>query len=125
MEEEKITDLFSNFQPELSSSFGFMTKLKRTMEAVEIVKQHNSTLRKRNRVAVAVAAVSGFLMGVVLTLLLPLIRECFSTLDMPLLQFSGFAVDYIILWWMVVAAACVLTAINAYEIAMAKLPKSV
>lgn len=125
MEEEKITDLFSNFQPELSSSFGFMTKLKRNMEAVEIVKQHNSTLRKRNRVAVAVAAVSGFLMGVALTLLLPLIRECFSTLDMPLLQFSGFAVDYIILWWMVVAAACVLTAINAYEIAMAKLPKSV
>lgn len=125
MEEEKITDLFSNFQPELSSSFEFMTKLKRNMEAVEIVKQHNSTLRKRNRVAVAVAAVSGFLMGVALTLLLPLIRECFSTLDMPLLQFSGFAVDYIILWWMVVAAACVLTAINAYEIAMAKLPKSV
>lgn len=125
MEEEKITDLFSNFQPELSSSFGFMTKLKRNMEAVEIVKQHNSTLRKRNRVAVAVAAVSGFLMGVALTLLLPVIRECFSTLDMPLLQFSGFAVDYTILWWMVVAAACVLTAINAYEIAMAKLPKSV
>lgn len=125
MEEEKITDLFSNFQPELSSSFGFMTKLKRNMEAVEIVKQHNSTLRKRNRVAVAVAAVSGFFMGVVLTLLLPVIRECFSTLDMPLLQFSVFAVDYTILWWMVVAAACVLTAINAYEIAMAKLPKSV
>lgn len=125
MEEEKITDLFSNFQPELSSSFGFMAKLKRNMEAVEIVKQHNSTLRKRNRVAVAVAAVSGFLMGVALTLLVPLIRECFSTLDMPLLQFSGFAVDYLILWWMVVAAACVLTAINAYEIAMAKLPKSV
>lgn len=120
MEEEKITDLFSNFQPELSSSFGFMTKLKRNMEAVEIVKQHNSTLRKRNRVAVAVAAVSGFLMGVALTLLLPVIRECFSTLDMPLLQFSGFAVDYTILWWMVVAAACVLTAINAYEIVIAK-----
>lgn len=36
MEDDKLKDLFSNYEPDLSSSFQFMTKLKKNMEAVEI-----------------------------------------------------------------------------------------
>ncbi len=124
MEDKEIKDLFADFQPGISSSFGFMTKLKRNMEAVEIVKRHNSALRKRNRIAVATAAVCGFFMGVCLTLLFPVIGGWISTFAAPLLQFGGFAVDFTIVWWIVVAAVSVITSLNTYEIAMAKLAEN-
>lgn len=116
MEDVKIKDLFSNYQPELSSSCDFMAKLQRNMEAVEIVKRHNAALKKRNVLAVAIAALSGFAMGVILTLLFPLIGNWTSVFHIPLpsLQISGLT----IIGWIVVAAVSVLTALNAYEIAM-------
>ena len=127
MEDEKIKDLFSNFQPELSPSFQFMAKLQRNMEAVEIVKRHNAALKRRSMIAVAIAAVSGFAMGVLLTLLFPLLGDWVSTfsVSLPHLQISSLTIDYSFLSWVVMAAASVITALNAYEIALAKLPKQI
>ncbi|MCM1142590.1 MAG: hypothetical protein NC453_28805 [Muribaculum sp.] len=123
MEDDKIKDLFSNFQPELSSSFQFMTKLQKNMETVEILKQHNAALKKRNKLAVAIAAVSGFVMGVIMTLLFPLIGDWVSTfnISIPRLQVSAITIDYSFVAWIVMAGVCIITALNGYEIAMAKL----
>lgn len=123
MDDDKIRNLFDNFNPDIASSFQFMEQLKKNMEAVEIVRQHNVALRKRNRIAVAIAAVSGFLTGVILTLLFPLIGDWVSTfnISIPRLQISEITVDYSFVAWIIMAGVSVITALNAYEIAMAKL----
>ncbi len=123
MEDDKIRNLFDNFEPELSSSFQFMNQLKKNMDAVEIVKQHNVALKKRNRLAVVIAAVSGFIMGVILTLLFPLIGDWVSTfnISIPRLQISTITIDFSFIAWIVMAGVSIITALNAYEIALAKL----
>ncbi len=122
MEDNNIKDLFQDFQPELSSSFQFMTRLRKNMETVEILRQHNVALKKRNKLAVAIAAVSGFVMGVVMTLLLPLIGDWVATFKAPsLLHISSLTIDYSFVTWIVMAVACIITALNAYEIALSKL----
>lgn len=123
MEDDKIKDLFSNFQPPLSSSSQFMNKLQKNMETVEILKQHNIALKRRNKVAVAIAALSGFVMGVIMTLLFPLIEDRLTTvsISLPRLHISNIMIDYSIVAWVVMAGVCLITALNAYEIALAKL----
>jgi hypothetical protein len=123
MEDDKLRNLFNDFQPELSSSSQFMTKLQKNMEMVEILKQHDIALKKRNKLAVVIAAVSGFVMGVILTLLFPLIGDWVSTVSvsLPHLYISHLTIDYSFVAWIVIAGVCIITALNAYEIALAKL----
>jgi hypothetical protein len=123
MEDDKLRNLFNDFQPELSSSSQFMTKLQKNMEMVEILKQHDIALKKRNKLAVVIAAASGFVMGVILTLLFPLIGNWVSTVSVsiPHLHISSLTIDYSFVGWIVMAGACIITALNAYEIALAKL----
>lgn len=127
MDEDRLKDLFSDYQPELSSSFQFMVRLQKNMEAVEIVKQHNLALRRRNKLAVAIAALSGFAMGVILTLLFPLIGDWVSTfsISLPHIHISSVTINYSCLAWIVMAGVCIITALNAYEIALAKLTQKV
>lgn len=93
------------------------------MEMVEILKQHDIALKKRNKLAVVIAAVSGFVMGIILTLLFPLIGNWVSTfsISLPHLQISSITIDYSFVGWIVMAGVCIITALNAYEIALAKL----
>ncbi len=123
MEDDKLRNLFNDFQPELSSSSQFMTKLQKNMEMVEILKQHDIALKKRNKLAVVIAAVSGFVMGVILTLLFPLITNWVSTfsVSLPHLHISNLTIDYSFVGGIVMAGVCIITALNAYEIALAKL----
>jgi uncharacterized membrane protein (DUF485 family) len=122
MEDYKLKELFTNFQPEMSSSLLFMDKLQKNMERVEFLKQHNLAIKRRNRLAVCIAATSGFIMGVILTLLFPLVESWVSTfsISLPLLRIHNLTIGYIV-GWIVMAAACIITALNAYEIAFIKL----
>ncbi len=123
MEDDKLKELFTNFQPEMSSSLQFMAKLQKNMERVEILKQHSLAIKKRNKLAVCIAAAIGFLMGVILTLLFPLIESWVSTfsISLPHLQISSFTIDYSFVGWIIMAVTCIITALNAYEIALVKL----
>lgn len=123
MEDDKIKELFKDFQPELSSSAQFMTQLQKDIATVEMLKQQNALLRRRNRIAVAIAAASGFGMGVILTLLFPLISSWVSTFSiaLPHLHPVSMSIDFSFVAWIVMAGTCIITALNAYEIALAKL----
>ena len=123
MEEDKLKDIFKEFNPELSSSFQFMTKLQKNMEAVEIVKQYNADQKKRNKFAVTIAAACGFAMGVILTLLFPLIEDFVSnfSVSLPFLHVSNLTIDFSFISWISIGALSVITALNAYDIALAKL----
>lgn len=128
MEDDKIKEIFSEFAPELSSSTRFMHQLQRNMEAVEIVKRHQAAMKKRNRLAVAIAAFAGFVTGVILTLLYPLIVERLTTRASALsqLHINIAAVDFGTMTWIVMAGCCLLAALSAYDVALARLtPKMV
>jgi hypothetical protein len=123
MDDDKLKELFTNFQPEMSSSLQFMAKLQKNMEQVEILRQHHLAIKERNKFAVCIAAAIGFLVGVILTLLFPLIGSWVSTfsISLPHLQISSITIDYSFVGWMIVAVTCVIIALNAYEIALVKL----
>ena len=48
-QDDNIKKLFEDFNPELSSRLDFMARLERNLDAVEIVKQHNSASHKAGR----------------------------------------------------------------------------
>ncbi len=122
MDDDKIKDLLSSFEPEISSDAQFMTRLQRSMEAVELVKQHNLAMRRRNKTAVVIAALSGFVTGVLLTLLFPLVGDWISvvSISIPIISISPITIDFQLVAWIVVAIVSVLMALNVYEIAMSK-----
>lgn len=123
MEDDNLKDLFESFQPGLSPDSLFMSKLRRNMKSVEIIRQHTAAHRKRTRMAVCVAALAGFVMGVVLTLLMPLIGNSVSTfaIYIPNHGFFNMDIDWQIVGWILTAVFSVFSAINVYEITMAKL----
>lgn len=123
MEDDKIRDLFLSFNPDISTDTLFLSKLKKNMEAVELVKQHTELMRRRSRIAVCVAALTGFVMGVILTLLFPLIGDAVTSFDLAIANYGIFdlKINWQIVGWIVTGAACVFTAINAYEITLSKM----
>lgn len=112
MEDANIRESFAAFNPELTSDLAFMNRLKRNMEAVELVRQHAAAARRRNRRAVAIAAVAGLVMGTMMGLCLPIVERWIA---IPYFDFD-------IVLWGIAALISSLTAINAYEIARAKAP---
>ncbi len=127
MEDQKIKDLFSNFQPELSSSFQFMQRLEKNMETVECLKQHNVTINHRYKLAAVIATFTGLIVGIILATLLPLIGDWVATFDIsiPRLQISSITVDYTVIGWIFIAIACIIIALNTYEIALVKLAEKI
>lgn len=105
MEEDSIKKLFDGFNPELTSDTMFMSRLQRNMEAVELVKRNSAAVRRRNKTAVVVAALAGFVTGVLLTLLLPHICSWFSTIDLYLPGFNmqPLTLDTQLLYWLAAA----------------------
>ncbi len=79
--------------------------------------------RRRNRIAVAVAAVAGFITGVALTLLLPEIGELTGHVSFSLPMFEGdsVTVDFRILSWLLTAVVSGIIGYNAYELTLLKL----
>lgn len=122
-EDERIKALFQGFKPELPSDNLFLSELGRKMKAVEIVKQHTAAVRRRSRIAVCVAAVAGFVMGVVLTLLMPLIGNLVSTFSftIPTVGVSTVSIPWQTVSWCVIGITAVITAVNAYEITLSRL----
>lgn len=123
MEDDKIKNIFKDFDPELSSSFQFMAKLQKNMEAMMIVRQYNAALKRRNKWAVAIAGACGFAMGVIMTLLLPFITEWIASMqaNIPLFSINNMTIDFRYLGWLLMACASVLTSLTVYEIAFARL----
>lgn len=125
MNDDKLKDLFQNFQPELSSDFKFLTKLQRNMDALELVKHQTAMQRKRNRIAVIVAAITGFVMGVIITILFPILADTLSTfsITLPAADFSPISINWQIIGYILAAIVSIFTALNAYEITLSRLSR--
>lgn len=120
MDNDNLKELFGNFNPDLSSGSNFIARLQQRMDTIEMVRQYNAELRRRNRIAVMIAALAGFIMGVVLTLLMPLIGDWIATFRLSV-PGHAFNIDLHYIAWVLLAAVSMFTALNTYEIALARL----
>ncbi len=122
MDDDKLKELFQNFNPELPSDSLFIARLRRSMNAVELVKERQAALRRKSRRAVAVAAVVGCLVGCMLTLICLWVGDCDFIVRLRIagLTSEAIVVNYKAIGWGVIGIASVLTAMNAYEVALAK-----
>lgn len=125
MEEDKLKDLFKSYDPELSSSRDFIERLERNLNAVELIHRDNAAVLKRNRIAVAIASIAGFITGVVFTLLLPFISGIVSSVidSIPTISSIEPSGDYsIAIAYLVIGALSVFVAVNTYSISLSLLP---
>lgn len=117
--EEKLTSLFADFDPELSSDNRFMSRLQHNLETVELLKRQTEAMQRRNRLAVAVAAITGFLFGIVTALLYP-------TLSAMVGRLTGIGTESILLLasygemvlWGVIGITGLITVYSAYDITL-------
>ncbi len=118
MEDDKYKEIFRNFDPELSSDLQFMTKLQHNIDSVEIVMQHSYDVRRRNRCALFVALLVGFVTGVIMTSLCPMIIDGFKILDISIPVISAEFSSYMpkMLTYFIAAILTGITAYNVYEI---------
>ncbi len=123
MEEDKIKDLFRGYNPELSSDSIFMSRLLRNMKGVELLKQQTAAARCRNKTAVLVASISGFIVGILLTLLIPHLFTWITTIkiSLPYISISPIEIDMQILSWPLAAIAATLISYNTYKTTLYRL----
>lgn len=113
-DDDKLKSLFNEFNPTLGSSDSdFMARLRHSMEAVEIVRRQNTLLRRHNRRSLALAALCGFAVGIVLTLLMPYLRAIGPDIAPDIALYNTFRTH--ILPWIMIAVATAGTALGAYR----------
>ena len=123
MVDENIRKLFSDYNPDVSSSPMFMHRLKKSMDAVEIVRQHQIMLKKRNRVAIVIAALCGLLTGFSLSFAFPAASLWISRIaaSFPTVPLMNATIDYRFVLWVIIAGITCLVAYQSYMAAMSRL----
>lgn len=124
MEEDKLKDLFVNYNPELPSDFSFMTRLKHNLDQVELVKRHNSEIASKRKKAVAIAACVGFIVGLLFSLTLPYIGNMMTSLQSSLPSGSTLkmiADNYLTVTLLIMGASTALLSLNAYDLSLSLL----
>lgn len=123
MEEEKLREIFESYRPSLRPQVEFMAELERRMRAVESVKSQIAAMRRRSRVAIVVAALSGFMAGMVATLLFPVVGQWIATysVQLPSTWLPNIKLVCEIAEWAIAATACVIAAYNAYGLTLSHL----
>lgn len=124
MEDDKLKSLFSNFEPDLSSDFQFINKLQKSLNSVEIIREHAAEVRSRSKKAIVIAAVVGFLVGFLFSMALPYLSDAVSNWQLTLPRESvlnSFANNFTTFAWLIIGGTSVLAALNSYEISLSLL----
>ncbi len=113
MDENKYTDLFASFNPELSSDKLFMARLQANLRAVSNVKEQVSAMRSKSRLAVWIAAIIGFICGILCSLCYQAIFEVLNGLFVAGSTFAILFADYgnVVVWGII----CLMTGVIAYS----------
>jgi hypothetical protein len=121
MDEDRLKNLFNNFNPELSPDKLFMDKLQENLDLVEIIRQHNVDLKTQNIKACIIAALVGFIVGILFSFALPYIETSINNLQ-SMLKIGTLlwliTNNYLIITWLAIGAVSTFIAINTYEIAI-------
>lgn len=100
MEEDKLYRLFAEYEPELSPDDKFMHRLEQNLQAVELVKQRVEQMQRKNRLALAVATITGFVLGVLSTFCYPYLTVWLNGLTIEVADLARFVADYgsVVVW---------------------------
>lgn len=125
-DDEVLKNLFEAYEPELSSSRKFISRLESNLEAIEVLHQENKRAQKRNRIALWIASISGFIAGVSFTLLLPWINSVLTLARNAIACFmpdiNEFADYQPTIAWLIIGFASVFVAMNSYDVIISLLP---
>lgn len=120
VEKDPVKNILSHFEPKLTSSADFLRRLNRNLEAIEAVKVELDLQRRRNRKAVVIAALSGFLTGCLCMMLLPYIKTAAATW-LVAQSYTSLATTFInqfmIVAWAITGITSVIISLNTYDIA--------
>lgn len=118
MEDDKLKSLFSNFEPEITPDQQFMNRLEKSLNSVEIIKQHSAEVQSKHKKAMIIAAFVGFIVGVIFSLSLPYLSNSVTNWQLSLPQDSSLNIiadNFAIIAWIMIGGASVITAIKAYH----------
>lgn len=119
MEDKDLQKLFQSFQPELSSESRFMSTLLANMKKVEFLRRQQEIERRQNRIAVAIAAVTGFISGVIFMLAMPYISALLASAAKqisPTMHIFTSITDILpVLSWIIVGITIVFLSISSYQ----------
>lgn len=124
METDKIKDLFKNYEPELTSDFVFMNKLKRNLDSVEIIHQRNAQLKSKNTIALIIAASIGFLVGFLFSYTIPYLCRFISYFQEKMvsdIEIMFITDNSLIFSWLMFGIVTVFATIQAYNISISLL----
>lgn len=118
--DDRLKQIFDDFNPQLGSDTEFMRRMERQIHTIEVIKEETAALRRKSRRAIAVAALTGFVVGMLSSLTLPWLGEMAAAVEAPAKTITRFFADnYLVVACLAIATASILTSINAYEISMA------
>ena len=89
--DDKISELFKDYNPGLSSDSLFMERLEHNLRAVDIVKQQLKASHRKNRLAIIAAAITGFIVGVVSVIAYPYLSE----IVLKIITNAAFTADFL------------------------------
>lgn len=122
VKDDGLTGLFDDFKPSMESGVAFMRRLERNLDMIEAVRKVNAEQCRRSRVAVCVAAVAGFVVGVVFAVCMPslltFLKRVGNVLS-PVDASETLADGFMLAAWLVAGLVTVFVALNAYEVSMA------
>ena len=128
MEEERLKDIFNDYDPELSSSRNFIERLERNLNAVELIHKENAKATRRNKAAVMIASIAGFLTGFIFSHILPYIEKTLAELINPthtymLLSHLENVADFPqVLSWMIIGGVSVFASVGTYNMIISHQP---
>ena len=125
MEEERIKDIFREYDPELSSGIAFIERLERNLNAVEMIHRENTAAMKRNKLAVGISAFVGFISGILFTLFIPSLTDLINSGLETISRITGqyaFSDHPQAIAWILIGAFSVFIAVNTYDITLSLLP---
>lgn len=119
MQEDTLKDIFKNYEPELSSRMDFMNRLEKNLDSVELIHKENANAMKRNRLAVIAASASGFISGILFSLLIPFINQFISELCSRIttdIQLLNKIADYQqVAMWLIIGGISVIISLYTYK----------
>lgn len=121
MDDNKLKSLFSEFNPELLSDVEFLSKLNNSLITIDLIKQHLTDTRLRNKLALVIGLVAGFIVGIMFSILLPYLKDIVSNWQMmqpnePILNI--FENNFTAIAYIVIGTTSVLATLNTYEVSL-------
>lgn len=118
MEEDRIKEIFADFNPEISSDISFLARLQSNLDSVEMIRARNKVINKRNKLAVVIAACVGFIAGFLFSIGLPYISAMLGNIinAFPQGVYTHALLDNTLtLTWILIGAATIFISLNTYN----------